>query len=52
MCRPGGGTGRHAGLIDNLSASLEMERVEPIKFGETFNMVIPSQALKREGVET
>jgi hypothetical protein len=42
----GGGIGRHAGLkSDNLSASEEIRRAEPFKFGEAFKMVIPSQAL-------
>jgi hypothetical protein len=29
-----------------------MVEVEFLKFGETFKMAIPSQALKKEGVET
>lgn len=36
----------------NLSASKETQRVEFRKFGETFKMAIPSEALKRERVET
>jgi len=40
------GIGRHDGLIDNLSAFGEILRVELVKFGETFEMVIPSQAYK------
>ncbi len=35
-----------------LSASLETMGVELVKFGETFQLAIPSEALKRERVET
>ena len=51
--RPGGGTGRHAGLRHcslenkNLSALREIEDVELRKFGEPFKMGMPSEA--REG---
>jgi hypothetical protein len=38
--------------LANLSALRETGDVELLKFGETFNMAIPSQARKREGVET
>ena len=50
--RPGGGTGRHAGLrhcsLDeqNLSALREIEDVELRKFGEPFKLGIPSEARK------
>lgn len=36
----------------NLSAYGETCRVESLKFGEPFNMGIPSQAENSEGVET
>ena len=35
-----------------LGASLETVNVELLKVGETFEMAIPSQASKDEGVET
>jgi len=35
-----------------MSASGETQKVEPLKFGEAFKMVIPSQAHVWEGVET
>jgi len=35
-----------------LSASAETPGVELLKFGETFQMAIPSQAQRWEGVET
>lgn len=38
--------------LDYLSALWETIDVELLKFGETFQMAIPSQAWKREGVET
>lgn len=37
---------------DKSSASKETLRVERVKFGEAFCLVIPSQAWKQEGVET
>lgn len=45
--REGGGIGRHKGL-SFLSALKEISDVEPLKFGETFQMAIPSQALRNE----
>jgi hypothetical protein len=36
--------------LDNLSASRETVDAELLKFGETFNMAIPSQAPDREKV--
>ena len=50
--RSSGGIGRHAGLVDKLSALWEIKGVEPLKFGETFKMATPSQASTEEGVET
>jgi len=47
-----GEIGRHKGLKKNLSALLETAEVELVKFGEACQMVIPSQARTREGVET
>ena len=38
--------------VVNLSAFGGIQRVECFKFGEPFNMEIPSQASKEEGVET
>ena len=37
---------------ERLGASLETVNVELFKFGETFEMAIPNQASKDEGVET
>jgi len=45
-----GGTGRRAGLIDNLSALGETLNVECFKFGESFEMVTPSQASEMKKV--
>ena len=39
-----GGIGIHIRLMENLSALLEMVRVELVKFGERFKMPIPSEA--------
>ena len=49
-----GGIGRRNGLKANLSARRETGDVELLKFGETFEMAIPSQAQPQswEGVET
>lgn len=38
--------------LSKLSALVETLGVELVKLGETFNMAIPSEALKRERVET
>ena len=45
--------GKHASLKP-INRALEQETfyVNVFKFGEAFNMVIPSQAYKEEGVET
>ncbi|MBI1273314.1 MAG: hypothetical protein GC131_04430 [Alphaproteobacteria bacterium] len=47
-----GETGRRNGLDSTLSAPRETGDAELLKFGETCHMAIPSQARKREGVET
>lgn len=52
IVRGRGGIGRRNGLEPTLSARRETDDVELPKFGETFHMAIPSQARKREGVET
>ena len=44
--------GKHPRLRIDLSAFGETLRVELLKVGETFNMAIPNQAEKSEGVET
>ena len=44
--------GRRNGLERHLSAQRETADAELLKFGETFHMAIPSQALNGEGVET
>jgi len=41
-----GGIGRHRRLTDNLSTLREISCVNPVKFGETFKMAIPSEARK------
>lgn len=47
-----GETGRRNGLENDLSARGEIRDVELPKLGEACQMVIPSQALTGEGVET
>ena len=51
-----GGIGRRTGLNRDLSARRETGDAELLKFGETCEMAIPSQARtehsEREGVET
>lgn len=39
-------------LLENMSAYLERDTVESLKFGESFQLPTPSQAEKSEGVET